>query len=139
MEKENKIALKNIIFYIFSSHFDIMKSITFLLYIIYKCLLYYCTTIYVCSCLFVIYLCFTHIYICCYSQYSLMRKIQFYTLLCILCTRLLYTFMRLMHTLIMYICKPFNNYIFWMVKYGHHRFFFEFLSEKISIISKSNK
>ena len=38
---------------------------------------------------FVFYLCCTLIYICCYNSYSLMRKIQFCTLLSVLCTRLI--------------------------------------------------
>ena len=35
-------------------HCDIMKSILFLLYTTYICLLYYCTTVYVCSDLYLL-------------------------------------------------------------------------------------
>ena len=63
---------------------DTIKSIIFLLYTTYNCLLYCSTTVYLCSCFLVLYL----IYICCYSQYSLMRKVQYCLLICVLCTRL---------------------------------------------------
>ena len=40
---------------------------------------------------FVLYLCFTLIYIYCYSQYSILGKMQYRTILSVLCTRLLFT------------------------------------------------
>ena len=68
-----------------------MTSIIYLLYITYNCILYCCTMVYVSSCFFVLYLCCTLIYISCCNQYSLMRKIKYCTLLCVLCKRLVYT------------------------------------------------
>ena len=59
-----------------NEHCDTMKSKIFLLYATYNWLLYCCTTVYVCSCIFVLYP-------CSYKLYSLIRKIQHCTLLCV--------------------------------------------------------
>ena len=40
---------------------------------------------------FVLYLCCTLTSVCCFNQYSLMRKIQYCTILSVLCTRLEHT------------------------------------------------
>ena len=75
-ERKRKERRKN-------EHCGTMKIIIFLMYTSYNCLLCCYTTVYVCSCFLVLYL-------CC-SQYSLMRKIQNCRVLCILCTRLVDT------------------------------------------------
>ena len=73
-----------------NAHCDTMRSTIFLLYTTFNCVLYCCTTVYICICFFLLYLCCSFICIYSYSQYSLMRKIQYCTLLCVFCSRLVY-------------------------------------------------
>ena len=84
-----------------NAYCDTMLSIIFLLYTSYNCILYHCTRVYMRSCFVVLYIYCTLIYICRYRQYSI---IQYCTLLCHLCTRLInscYILVRLLITLLL--------------------------------------
>ena len=61
-----------------------------------------------CVQLFSLYLCCTLINISCYSQYSLMRKIQYCTLLCVLCTHLVDSYMTFLFTLKIFRLNQYN-------------------------------
>ena len=75
-----------------NAHCDTVKNIIFLLYTSYNCLLYCCTTVYMCSCLFCsLSLLHSYLYLLLQSIFAHENNIILCTLLCVLCTRLVCT------------------------------------------------